>query len=360
MEKSELKIVYMGTPEFAVAPLEALLKEGYRIAGVVTVPDKPKGRGLQMLPSDVKKFVTAYNEAMSENERIPLLQPEKLRSEEFTEALGRIDADLFIVVAFRMLPEVVWKMPRLGTFNLHGSLLPKYRGAAPINWAIMNGEKESGVTTFFIDEKIDTGRILMQERCAIGPRETVGTLYDRLMETGARLVVRTVEGILSETITPIAQDESTSATPAPKIHKETCAISWDRGAFEIDCQVRGLSPYPGCTAVLRKNTGETADIKIFMTEPAPGAIRGCMPGTVRAAGGRLYVMCGDDSLEITALQMAGKKRMSAADFLRGFHGIEEYGFVVRRADAMSTDDRPTDDRPADDRPADEREGGCGS
>lgn len=339
MEKSELKIVYMGTPEFAVAPLEALLKEGYRVAGVVTIPDKPKGRGLQMLPSDVKKFVTAYNEDKGENERIPLLQPEKLRSEDFTEALGKLGADLFIVVAFRMLPEVVWKMPRLGTFNLHGSLLPKYRGAAPINWAIINGEKESGVTTFFIDEKIDTGKIILQEKCDIGPRETAGTLYDRLMNTGARLVVRTVEEVLSGSIAPAAQDESLAATPAPKIHRETCEIRWERSAFGIDCQVRGLSPYPGCTAVLRKSTGETTDIKIFMTEPAPGIIRDCRPGTVRTAGGRLYVMCGDDSLEITTLQMAGKKRMSASDFLRGFHGIEECSFVVRTADDTTGDSR---------------------
>lgn len=328
MNKENLKIVYMGTPEFAVAPLKALLDDGYNIKGVVTVPDKPKGRGLQMLPSEVKKFVMSHNETVSEESRIPILQPEKLRSEEFLHELEKLGADLFIVVAFRMLPEVVWKMPKLGTFNLHGSLLPKYRGAAPINWAIINGEKESGVTTFFIDEKIDTGRILLQEKVAIEPRETIGTLYDKLMGIGAALVVKTVKGIIDESLSPAAQDETAAATPAPKIHKETCELHWGSPAEKIDCHVRGLSPYPGSTAILIKHSGEKIDVKIFMTELASGRKPFGKAGSIKIDGGKMFVMCEDNPLEITELQLSGKKRMKTADFLRGFHGIEDCSFMV--------------------------------
>ncbi len=220
-------------------------------------------------------------------------------------------------------------MPRLGTFNLHGSLLPKYRGAAPINWAIINGEKESGVTTFFIDEKIDTGRILLQEKVRIEPRETIGTLYDKLMRIGADLVVKTVNGILDNSLTPAVQDETAAATPAPKIHRETCVIHWDTPAEKIDCQVRGLSPYPGCTSVLEKSTGEKIDVKIFMTEPVQERCPADRPGSIKVSGGKMLVMCADKPLEITQLQLSGKKRMNASDFLRGFHGIEECHFLMQ-------------------------------
>lgn len=287
--ETSLRIIYMGTPEFAVAPLKALLDNGFDVAAVVTVPDRPKGRGLELAQSDVKKFAVAAG--------LPVLQPEKLRDENFLKELASFNADLFIVVAFRMLPQCVWQMPHLGTFNLHGSLLPKYRGAAPINWAIINGEKETGVTTFFIDEQIDTGKILMQRKCRIEERETIGTLYDKLMSMGAELVVETVNGLISGTLQPRPQEEpnkgianalqttatassssssssssaaskspnatsaesqatspiassSASCSRAPKITKETCRINWNHTAEKIDALVRGLSPYPCATAVL--------------------------------------------------------------------------------------------------------------
>lgn len=302
----------MGTPEFAVAPLKALLDAGYEIPAVVTVPDKPKGRGLQMAQSDVKKFAL-------ERGGIDILQPEKLRDESFLKKLESYNADLFIVVAFRMLPEVVWKMPKKGTFNLHASLLPKFRGAAPINWAIIQREKETGVTTFFIDEKIDTGSILLQQKCPIEERETVETLHDKLMEMGSALVVKTVQELENGTIAPQPQDASalteTTAT-APKLNKTNCRIDWSKTAEECDALVRGLSPYPAALATMQTGSGETIEMKIFASKVSDK--KGSKAIITDKA---IFVPCSDKMLEITSLQPAGKKRMGAVDFINGHKNL---------------------------------------
>lgn len=323
--RSRLRIIYMGTPEFAVGPLKALLDAGYDIPAVVTVPDKPKGRGLQLSQSDIKKFVLERN-ALTQ---IDILQPEKLRDENFLEKLKSYDADLFIVVAFRMLPEVVWKMPRLGTFNLHASLLPKFRGAAPINWAIIQREKETGVTTFFIDDKIDTGKILLQEKTPIAERETVETLHDRLMEIGSRLVVKTVQGIEDGSISPVPQNTE-GLTPqlmqAPKLNKTNCHIDFTKSAEEVDALVRGLSPYPAALATLKTGSGETIDMKIFSTNKSSENQCGrehCSTGKARIKGKTITVCCQDGEVEITSLQPAGKKRMGAVDFINGHKILTE-------------------------------------
>ena len=237
-----LRIIYMGTPEFAVPGLDALVDSGCNVVAVITAPDKPAGRGLKLQMSPVKEAALKHD--------IPVLQPEKLKSEEFLETLKSYQADLQIVVAFRMLPEVVWNMPRLGTFNLHASLLPQYRGAAPINWAIINGEKETGVTTFFLKHEIDTGDIIIQEKEEILPSDNVGTLYEKLMNKGAAVIVKTVKLIQSENYTTSSQQFSEELNLAPKIFKETCEIDWNKSAIEIQNFVRGLSPYPAAWAVL--------------------------------------------------------------------------------------------------------------
>ena len=306
------RIIYMGTPEFAVGPLKALLDAGYDIPAVVTVPDKPKGRGLQMAQSDVKKFAL-------ERGNIDILQPEKLRDENFLSRLKSYNADLFIVVAFRMLPEVVWKMPKMGTFNLHASLLPKFRGAAPINWAIIQREKETGVTTFFIDEKIDTGSILLQEKCPIEERETVETLHNKLMEMGSSLVVKTVQELEKGTITPQPQDASSlteTNSAAPKLNKTNCRIDWSRTAEECDALVRGLSPYPASLATMETGSGETVEMKIFATE-----LSDKKAGKVLFTDKAIFVPCSDKMLEIISLQPAGKKRMGAKDFINGHKNL---------------------------------------
>ena len=306
----------MGTPEFAVAPLKALLDAGYDIPAVVTVPDKPKGRGLQLSQSDVKKFVIEHN---NNHKEIDILQPDKLRDELFLNRLRSYNADLFIVVAFRMLPDAVWKMPKMGTFNLHASLLPKFRGAAPINWAIIQREKETGVTTFFIDEKIDTGCILLQERCPIEERETIETLHDKLMEMGSALVVQTVRELENGSVTPIPQDVS-SLTPetsaAPKLNKTNCRIDWGRTAEEVDALVRGLSPYPAALTTMVTGSGEQIEMKIFATE-----LTDTSSDKVVLTDKKIMVPCSDKLLEITSLQPAGKKRMGARDFLNGHKNL---------------------------------------
>lgn len=239
MEKKDLRIVFLGTPEFAVKSLDALVKGGYNIVGVVTMPDKPAGRGHKMLHSAVKEYALAHN--------LYLMQPARLKDETFIAQLRSLQADLFIVIAFRMLPEVVWQMPRMGTFNLHASLLPRYRGAAPINRAVMNGDTETGVTTFMLRHEIDTGDILAQERTPIGPDEPVGDVHDRLMDIGARLTLDTVGHIIAGDLTPIPQEsllQGEEPTPAPKIYKEDCLIDWNRPARQVHNHVRGLSPYP--------------------------------------------------------------------------------------------------------------------
>ena len=332
MSTSSPRIVYMGTPEFAVAPLDKLVQGNYNIVGVVTVPDKPSGRGLKLNQSAVKQYAQEHLVPKG----VKLLQPVSLKDEEFLGELRALEADLFIVVAFRMLPEVVWGMPPMGTFNLHGSLLPLYRGAAPINWAIIKGEEKSGVTTFLIDKEIDTGNILMQRECPIGERENIGSLYDRLMEIGAGLVVETVEGIKAGILTPKPQEGK--ITGAPKLNKELGRIKWDMTDADqpgascaqlIDRLVRGLSPYPAATAAM--SDGEkTFEFKIFECSLAKSEAAPCEKptGTV-ASDGRNYihVYCADGSvISLDEIQMAGKKRMRTKDFLLGFRNIEQYRF----------------------------------
>lgn len=312
----------MGTPEFAVAPLESLLENGYNVVGVVTVPDKPAGRGRKLGESAVKKFASERG--------LPLLQPLLLKDPEFLSELESLHADLFIVVAFRMLPKVVWAMPRMGTFNLHASLLPQYRGAAPINWAIINGERETGVTTFMIDEEIDTGGILLQSSTDIAPDETVGTLYDRLMVIGSDLVLKTVEGLMEGSLKPKPQSGA-EFKPAPKLTRELSHIDWSRGALVLEWLIRGLSPYPGTFSSIVRGDKST-DVKIFGAKAIEGDCqRGekemMEPGTILSDGrSYLRVVCGDGLLELQEIQVAGKRRMRIEEFLPGFRDPQEYLF----------------------------------
>ena len=352
------RIVFMGTPEFAVASLDALLKARFKVVGVVTVADKPSGRGLEVHQSAVKKYAVEHG--------IPVLQPIKMKDPEFLEQLAAWKADLFVVVAFRMLPEVVWSMPRFGTFNLHAALLPQYRGAAPINWAVINGERITGVTTFMIDKDIDTGGIILRHEVRIGRDDTAGDLHDRLMEVGAGLVVETTEGIFQHNVETRVQRSFVQGSevlkPAPKLTKENTRIDWSRSCESIRNLVRGLNPYPSAWTTLVRD-GKSTDVKIFAVGPAAtdvatgqgvppethatlGNVRGGTAsavgsrasatveggtpapcGSVRADGGLLLVKTGDGWAEVKELQLAGKKRMSADAFLRGFREIETYKFV---------------------------------
>ena len=311
MTKQDLRIVFMGTPEFAVASLDALVSGGYNVVGVVTMPDKPAGRGYKMQFSAVKEYALAHN--------LPLLQPEKLKNEEFLDALRALHADLQIVVAFRMLPEVVWAMPPLGTFNLHGSLLPQYRGAAPINWAIINGEQETGVTTFFLQQEIDTGDLILQKRTPITDGDNAGTIHDRLMSIGAAAVVETVDCIIAGIAPKTPQPQGVTLKSAPKIFKETCRVDWTQSCHQIFNFVRGLSPYPAAWSVLHTDD-KTIDIKLFEVTREPAA-HTLQAGQVVCDGKNyLKVAVADGFVKIESLQPAGKKRMSAADWLRGQHG----------------------------------------
>lgn len=311
MTKQDLRIVFMGTPEFAVASLDALVGGGYNVVGVVTMPDKPAGRGYKMQFSAVKEYALAHN--------LPLLQPEKLKNEEFLDAMRALHADLQIVVAFRMLPEVVWAMPPLGTFNLHGSLLPQYRGAAPINWAIINGEQETGVTTFFLQQEIDTGDLILQKRTPITDGDNAGTIHDRLMSIGAAAVVETVDCIIAGTAPKTPQPQGVTLKSAPKIFKETCRVDWTQSCHQIFNFVRGLSPYPAAWSVLHTDD-KTIDIKLFEVTREPAA-HTLQAGQVVCDGKNyLKVAVADGFVKIESLQPAGKKRMSAADWLRGQHG----------------------------------------
>ncbi|MBE6328766.1 MAG: methionyl-tRNA formyltransferase [Bacteroidales bacterium] len=322
MDKKDLRIVYMGTPDFAVEPLRELVENGYNIVGCITMPDKQAGRGHKVQFSPVKEY------ALSKN--IPLLQPEKLKDEQFLNALREWNADLQIVVAFRMLPEVVWSMPRLGTFNLHASLLPQYRGAAPINWAIINGEKETGITTFFLTHEIDTGKIILQERIAISPNDNVGLIHDKLMHLGAKLVTQTVDKLLdgsAETIDQSAfyqsEDELKSA---PKIFKETCKIDFNKTAEEIHNFVRGLSPYPAAWCNLRLPSGETIAAKVYETEICNDTDSEKI-GAIETDKKRfLKISVQGGKISIKSIQIPGKKRLAIDEFLRGFK-IEE-GLVI--------------------------------
>ena len=320
MTRQDLRIVFFGTPEFAVASLDYLVSEGYNIVGAVTMPDKPAGRGHKLYQSPVKEYAVAHN--------IPLLQPVKLKDADFVEKLRAFNADLFIVIAFRMLPEVVWQMPPLGTFNLHASLLPRYRGAAPINWAVINGDTETGVTTFFLKHEIDTGDILRQERVEILPEENVGDVHDKLMNLGAELTLDTVRHIIAGDLSPIPQSEllqGEDATPAPKIFKETCRIDWSKPAISIHNLVRGLSPYPAAWSEIHDADNTDASplaIKIFKTcvMPSNSADNTLPTGSMAVGNGTMTVQCANGTtVEILELQPAGKRRMSASEFLRGAH-----------------------------------------
>jgi len=306
-------IVFMGTPEFAVPSLNKLLQAGYKIAGVVTAPDKPAGRGLQITESAVKKFAVANN--------LKILQPEKLKSPDFLEELKLLKADLQIVVAFRMLPEIVWSMPPLGTINLHASLLPQYRGAAPINWAIINGEKETGVTTFKLQHEIDTGNILLTDKIKIGDEETAGELHDRMKEIGAELLVKTINGIANNTIKEVSQQEpstinhqlSTHLKHAPKINTETCRIDWQTDVSDVFNLVRGLSPYPAAFTYL---SGKMIKIfKAIKENEKPASLPGEFETDKKTY---LKFACVNGYISIRELQLEGKKKITIEEFLRGF------------------------------------------
>lgn len=301
-----MRIVYFGTPDFAVDSLDAILHSSHEVAAVVTVPDRQAGRGQKVVFSAVKQYALDHS--------LPLLQPEKLRDEDFLASLQALQADCFVVVAFRMLPEVVWSMPHYGTFNLHASLLPRYRGAAPINWAIINGEQETGVTTFLLNHHIDEGAILLQERTHITPEDNAGTLHDRLASMGRTLVVRTLDGLADDSLTPLPQHGT--PCPAPKIFKEDCIIDFRRPGRQVVDFIRGLAPYPAATMTLVSPKGEKVLFKIFDARfhEAPAATE----NTLFCDGKKvLKIGVADGFVEILSLQMAGKKKNSIEEFLRG-------------------------------------------
>lgn len=303
---SDLRIVFMGTPEFAVPSLQILVEHGFQVVGVITAPDKPKGRGQKVIPSPVKEY--------AQRQGLKILQPANLKSPQFLEDLRSLQANLQIVVAFRMLPEAVWNMPEKGTFNLHASLLPQYRGAAPINWAIINGEKETGITTFFLKHEIDTGSIIFQEKEEIRVDDNVGTLYERLMKKGSWLVLRTVQAIAAGTAPSHPQPESGELKHAPKIFRETCQIDWSKPGQQIYDFVRGLSPYPAAWTYLQGKMLKVYRVKLT-GQPAPDKTAGEW-----VSDGKTLLACkaGDELLAIEELQLEGKKRMTTDEFLRGF------------------------------------------
>ena len=307
MPVSDMRLIFMGTPEFAVPSLEVLLANNYEVAAVVTAPDKPQGRGRRVVPSPIKVVANAHN--------IPVLQPTSLKAPSFLEALKKYQATLQVVVAFRMLPHVVWTMPTLGTFNLHASLLPQYRGAAPINWAIINGEQETGVTTFFLEQAVDTGHILFQEKEPIYPCDTAGTLYKRLQHKGAQLVLQTVQAVEQGNYTerPQVPTQESLRKKAPKIYKEDCQISWRQDAEVILNFIRGLSPYPAAWTILNGKT-----YKILSAEKGKVALPRLNPGEV-CSDGKYHVHVGtrNANVALRLLQLAGKRPMEVEEFLRG-------------------------------------------
>ena len=316
MTKNDLRIVFFGTPDFAVESLRRLVEGGYNIVGVITMPDKPIGRhGSVLQPSPVKQYAVEHG--------LKVLQPVMLKDPTFVEELRSLNADLQIVVAFRMLPEVVWSMPRLGTFNLHASLLPQYRGAAPLNWAIINGETETGITTFFLKHEIDTGKVIQQVRIPIEETDNVGIIHDKLMMLGGKLVTETVDNILAGTIHPVEQDtmyEGLSLKPAPKIFRETCQIDWqNKNTKQIYDFIRGLSPYPAAWTTLYTPNGKTQEIKIYEATKESTSDDTNPIGTIITDGKKyLKVRTSDGYIDIKTLQLSGKKRMAVNDFLRGF------------------------------------------
>lgn len=303
---SHLRIVFMGTPEFAVASLDALVKAGCLVVGVVTAPDKPAGRGMQLQQSAVKKYAVENH--------LPVLQPLKLKDPSFINDLAALKADLQIVVAFRMLPEIVWNMPPMGTVNLHGSLLPQYRGAAPINWAVINGEKETGVTTFKLKHEIDTGDILLQESFPIAEQDTAGTIHDRMKDIGAALLVKTVAGLAAGTLTESPQDGNPDTLKhAPKIHTDTCRINFSQPVEEVYNRIRGLSPYPGAFTILNEKMLKIYSCKKEYTFPNRTA------GDYETDGKTfLKFACEDGYIHLTDIQLEGKKKMEITEFLRGY------------------------------------------
>ena len=317
MDSKRLRIVFMGTPEFAATSLRRLVEEGYNIVAVVTTPDKPAGRGQKIHKSDVK--------VVAEELGLPILQPERLRDEAFLSELRALEPDLGVVIAFRMLPEVVWAMPKLGTFNLHASLLPEYRGAAPINWAIINGDTRTGVTTFLLNHEIDKGAIIEQREVDILAEDNIGTLYDKLMYVGAELVTNTVDKLASGDYTTTEQmhiDENT-LRPAPKIFKDDCRIDWNNTAESIHNLVRGLSPYPAAWTPLYKQSEECGSIKIFKTRYELGTTNATV-GTIRTdSKSYIAIACSDGWLYIDDVQLAGKKRLATKDLLLGWRDASE-------------------------------------
>lgn len=329
MKKENLRIVYMGTPDFAVEALRQLVEGGYNVVGVITMPDKPAGRGHKIQYSPVKQYALEQN--------LPLLQPEKLKDEAFVQALREWKADLQIVVAFRMLPEVVWSMPRLGTFNLHASLLPQYRGAAPINWAVINGDTETGITTFFLKHEIDTGEVIQQVRVPIADTDNVEIVHDKLMMLGGKLVVETVDAILNGVVKPVPQEEMAvvgELRPAPKIFKETCRIDWNQPVKKVYDFIRGLSPYPAAWSELVSPEGEVVVVKIFETEKyirnegkRCRNSRGCFckVGSIETDGKKyIKVAVPGGFVSVLSLQLPGKKRLKTDELLRGFRLTNEY------------------------------------
>lgn len=320
MKKEDLRIVFMGTPEFAVETLRSLVEDGYHVVAVVTQPNKPVGRhGSVLQPSPVKQYALEH--------QLPVLQPEKMKDSAFVEALRAYNANLQVVVAFRMLPEVIWAMPCYGTFNVHASLLPQYRGAAPINWAVINGETRTGVTTFFLDHEIDTGRMILQQPFDIPDDADVEYVYDGLMHLGADLCLRTIETIIAADGHPdsIPQGAGEGLKPAPKIFKDTCMIDWHLTCKQVYDFVRGLSPYPGAWTTLMTPDGHETVLKVFKTTKLN--LPPTSPGSITADKHHLRISCSDGQLQIDSLQLSGKKRMDAQAFLNGVKDIEKYSVL---------------------------------
>ncbi len=312
MKKEDLRIIFMGTPEFAVASLKALVEGEYNVVAVITMPDKPAGRGHKLQMSAVKEYALEVG--------LPIMQPERLKDETFIEELRSYKADLQIVVAFRMLPEVVWNMPPQGTFNLHASLLPQYRGAAPINWAVINGDTETGVTSFFLQHEIDTGNVIIQEKTAIGPNDNAGIVHDKLMLMGASHVTRTVDMICTGEVSSIPQNEMNAGElrPAPKIFKETCRINFEQTAAQVHNFVRGLAPYPGAWCEVSLTNDENLQVvKIFRAEPISEAHKHIAGQVFIDKKNYLRISTSDGYLNVLELQLPGKKRMEAKDVLNG-------------------------------------------
>ncbi|MBP3670514.1 MAG: methionyl-tRNA formyltransferase [Bacteroidaceae bacterium] len=319
MKKEDLRIIYMGTPDFAVETLRLLVERGYNVVAVVTMPDKPAGRGHKIQFSPVKQYAISAG--------LPILQPERLKDENFIAELKSYNADLQIVVAFRMLPEVVWNMPPMGTFNLHASLLPQYRGAAPINWAVMNGDKETGITTFFLQHEIDTGKVIQQRSIPIAETDNVGDIHDRLMMLGAEMVCETVDNIIAGRVEAIPQEDMMTdepLRPAPKIFKETCHLDFSRYVVDLYNQVRGLSPYPAAWCEFVSPDNERYGVKIF-----EASYRLCQhdknPGSINTDGKKIIeIACEGGYLQLVSLQLAGKKRLLTEELLRGFRMTDQF------------------------------------